>query len=187
MGNPSLVTKQFTLIPLYDVFVSDLRFFMASGCDRSLPTFNAKSEIVFLWHKPDNQSNIEMEKFSLGRAEAKGITQFSWARKEVSTQANLKEPAVYFDETDLFTLTSVDILNKYIDMVPGPTTRYHFFLKKKETGPTGRPRFRAAGAKRRLHTRLTPRTRRRLINSELSSISTRAGNIGWGKRRVGGV
>ena len=144
-GQSFLVTKQFTLIPLYDVFVSDLRFFMASGCDRSLPTFNAKSEIVFLWHKPDNQSNIEMEKFSLGRAEAKGITQFSWARKEVSTQANLKEPAVYFDETDLFTLTSVDILNKYIDMVPGPTTRYHFFLKKKETGPTGRPRFSGGG------------------------------------------
>ena len=142
-GQSFSVSKQFTITPLYDVFLSDLRFYMASGCDRSLPTFNAKSEINFLWYPPDSQI-YHVVHFKLGRAEAQGITQFFWARKEVSTQANLKEPSVYFDENDFGTYSPYRIRIPDRPLVPGPTTKYHFFLRKEETGPPGRPSYSGA-------------------------------------------
>ncbi len=126
-------TKEFTLTPLYDVFVTDLRFVMSSPCDRI-----GKSDITFKWRSPDSQ--IHEKQFKLGRGEAKGITEFSWTRKEIKARDNLKEPSVYFDERDPIVADyrpPIDLSGNAL--VPGPTTKHHFFLKEETTGPPGRP------------------------------------------------
>jgi hypothetical protein len=135
-GQTFLVSKKFTITPLYDIFISDLRFFMADPCDRF-----GKSEIRFVWFPPDSDGQFKMERFSIGRTEAKAITQFFWARTEVSTTANLMEPTVYFAEMDMSNLPSYRIRIPDRPLVPGPTTKYHFFLEKEESGPPGRPRY----------------------------------------------
>lgn len=131
--------KAFTITPLYDVFITDLRFVMARRCDTV-----GKSDITFLWRSPDGQ--IHEQKFKLGEGEAKGITGFNWARKEIRTRDNLREPSVYFDERDpIFADYSPPIDRSDTALVPGPTTKYHFFLKEEKTGPPGRPRNSGGG------------------------------------------
>lgn len=128
-GQVTGLNKQFTITPLYDVFVTDLRFVMASKCD-----LVGKSDITFRWFSPDGQRHEQ--KFKLGEGEAKGITRFSWTRKEISTQANLMEPAVNFVERDLANYIPPHGRSG-IPLVPGPTTKYHFLLKNEKTGPPG--------------------------------------------------
>lgn len=131
--------KAFTITPLYDVFITDLRFVMARRCDTV-----GKSDITFLWRSPEGQ--IHEQKFKLGEGEAKGITGFNWTRKEISTRDNLREPSVYFDERDpIFADYSPPIDRSDTALVPGPTTKYHFFLKEETTGPPGRPRNSGSG------------------------------------------
>ena len=131
-GQVAGFNKQFTVTPLYDVFVTDLRFVMASKCD-----LVGKSDITFRWVSPDGQFNEQ--KFKLGEGEAKGITRFSWTRKEIAARDNLKEPRMKFFERD--PNVGVDyhtpLVGPYIPMVPGPTTKYDFFLKNEATGPPG--------------------------------------------------
>ena len=131
-GQVTSFNKQFTVTPLYDVFVTDLRFVMASKCD-----LVGKSDITFRWVSPDGQVNEQ--KFKLGEGEAKGITRFSWTRKEIAARDNLKEPRMKFFERD--PNVGVDyhtpLVGPYIPMVPGPTTKYDFFLKNEATGPPG--------------------------------------------------
>jgi hypothetical protein len=128
--------KQFTITPLYDVFVTDLRFVMASKCD-----LVGKSDIHFLWHSPDGQRHEQT--FKLGGDEARGITQFSWTRKEIAARDKLKEPSVQFSEGDPFfyslppNFSPTRFGPSAIPLVPGPTTKYDFFLKKETTGPPG--------------------------------------------------
>ncbi|HEY7532013.1 MAG TPA: hypothetical protein VH681_04415 [Nitrospiraceae bacterium] len=133
-GQVTGFNKEFMLTPLYDVFVTDLRFVMALRCDSV-----GKSDISFRWYSPDRQRHEQ--KFKLGEGEAKGITQFSWTRKEISTRANLVEPRVLFVESDpsLFP-PSYDPVREgpsNIPLVPGPTTKHHFLLKNEKMGPPG--------------------------------------------------
>ena len=139
-GQSFSFSKQFTITPLYDVFVTDLIFFMASPCDRI-----GKSDYTFSWYSPDGQRHEQ--KFKLGFDKRKrGITQFSWARKEIRTQANLREPVVQFVERDLLpSLYDSPFVSSGAALVPGPTTKYHFFLKKETTGPPGQPRYSGGG------------------------------------------
>ncbi|SLM49185.1 protein of unknown function [Nitrospira japonica] len=131
-GQVTGINKEFTITPLYDVFVTDLRFYMVDRCDTV-----GKSDITFKWRSPDRQ--IHEQKFKLGRGEARGITQFSWTRKEISTRANLMEPSVYFDERDPLGDYTPPIEQSGKALLPGPTTKYHFFLKEETGGPPGRP------------------------------------------------
>lgn len=136
-GQVTGINKEFTITPLYDVFISDLRFLMVNRCDTV-----GKGDITFMWFSPDGQRHEQ--KFKLGRGEAKGIPQFSWTRKEISTRANLMEPSVNFDERDVGDYTP-PIDRSRIALVPGPTTKHHFFLKEGTTGPPGRPRNEGGG------------------------------------------
>ena len=136
-GQVTGINREFTLTPLYDVFITDLRFYMANRCDTV-----GKSDITFMWFSPDGQRHEQ--RFKLGKGEAKGITQFSWTRKEISTRGNLIEPSVNFDERDFGDYTPpIDRSGR--PLVPGPTTKHHFFLKEGTTGPPGRPRNEGGG------------------------------------------
>ncbi|BFU96674.1 MAG: protein of unknown function [Nitrospira sp.] len=134
-GQGTGFNKQVTITPLYDVFVTDLRFVMASKCD-----LVGKSDIGFLWYSPDGQ--FHEQTFKLGGDEARGITQFSWTRKEVAARDKLMEPSVQFREGDPFfyqlpQYSPTRFGPSAIPLVPGPTTKYDFFLKKEATGPPG--------------------------------------------------
>ncbi|MDF0644455.1 MAG: hypothetical protein P0111_10515 [Nitrospira sp.] len=133
-GQVTGLNKEFTLTPLYDVFVTDLRFVMALRCDSV-----GKSDISFRWYSPDRQRHEQ--KFKLGEGETKGITQFSWTRKEISTRANLVEPMMLFVESDpSYFPPSYDPVREGpsdIPLVPGPTTKHHFLLKNEKMGPPG--------------------------------------------------
>ncbi len=132
-GQVTGFNKEFTITPLYDVFITDLRFRLLRRCD----VLGGKSDITFKWRSPDGQ--IHEQRFKLSGGEAKGITQFSWTRKEIGTRANLMEPSVFFDERDPGDYTPpIDRSNRVL--VPGPTTKHHFFLKEGTTGPPGQPR-----------------------------------------------
>jgi hypothetical protein len=133
-GQLTGLNKEFTITPLYDVFVTDLRFVMVNRCDTV-----GKSDITFKWFSPDGQHPNE-QKFKLGRGEAKGITQFSWTRKEITTRNKLLEPSVFFDERDFTAEYIPPIGRSGRPLVPGPTTKYHFFLNELATGPPGQPR-----------------------------------------------
>ncbi|BFU96678.1 MAG: protein of unknown function [Nitrospira sp.] len=128
-GQVTGFNKQFTITPLYDVFVTDLRFVMASKCD-----LVGKSDITFRWFSPDGQRHTQ--EFKLGKGEAKGITRFSWTRKEITARDKLMEPAVNFVERDLANYTPPHGRSG-IPLVPGSTTKYDFFLQKEATGPPG--------------------------------------------------
>ncbi len=125
------INKEFTITPLYDVFVTDLRFVMVNRCDTV-----GKGDITFKWHSPDGQ--FHEQKFKLGQGEAKGITQFSWTRKEITTRDKLQEPSVFFDERDFGEYTP-PLGRSGRPLVPGPTTKHHFFLKEETAGPPGQP------------------------------------------------
>ncbi len=61
---------------------------------------NSKSEIVFLWHKPENQGNIEMEVAASERAEARyGSSTHFLCRPGGQHQANLKVHTLVFSFT----------------------------------------------------------------------------------------
>jgi hypothetical protein len=130
-GQVTGFSKEFTLTRLYDVFITDLRFVHSFHCD-----LLGKGDFTFEWLSPDSQHHEQ--KFKLGYLEAKGITQFSWARKEISTQDNLREPVVRFDERDPRLGFSYNTpLNTSKTLVPGPTTKYQFLLKEGTQGPPG--------------------------------------------------
>jgi hypothetical protein len=152
-GQSFSISKQLTIIPLYDVSITNLRFSMASFCDRL-----GKNDILLLWTSPDHGRG-ETE-FDAAAHEEKVISQFSWARKEISTQANLVEPRVQFFERD-FSLGSAyrrPFPPSGTALVPGPSITYNFVLNEKALGPPGQPLF-SAGCQ----TQIKYRIRRNLM------------------------
>jgi hypothetical protein len=133
-GKSFSFNMQFTITPLYQVDTTPLSFYMSSACDRL-----GKSEIRFEWFSPDRL--IHSEKFKLGLGERHLISHFSWRRKEIGTQANLKEPIVSFAEDDFGTYDVPNLGSQGTALVPGPTKQYNFFLNERASGPPGQPIF----------------------------------------------
>lgn len=133
-GKSFSFSKQFMITPLYDVSITNLRFTMLSFCDRL-----GKADITLRWSSPDGRRNEA--KFDVGNQEEKVISQFSWARKEITTQANFKEPSVQFFERD-FALGSryhPPIGPSGTFLLPGSTKVVSFVLNEEKTGPPGQP------------------------------------------------
>ena len=129
-GKSFSISKQLALDPLYRVDISPLRFNMATKCDTV-----GKSDITFRWHWPDGQG--KEQDFDLGFGETRMVNLFSWGRREFSTQANLREPAVQFFERDFALARYHPPMGLSATfLVPGPTKEFSFFLDEEATGPT---------------------------------------------------
>jgi hypothetical protein len=126
----------FTVIPLYDVFISSLSFTSITVCDHV--DINWKNDILFRWRSPEGlQREI---KFHNGLHEKKRIPEFKWARKEISTQARLSEPTVDFYELGLLGDYTPSLGRGVIKLLqPGLPERYAFILDKGRAGPPGSP------------------------------------------------
>lgn len=131
-GKSFAVSKQLTIIPLYQATVSPLKFNMATQCDTV-----GKSDITFHWIY-FNGTHRE-KKFDLGLGETKIINDFNSLRREFSTEDNLKEPVMQFFERDLGPQYHAPIDAPVIPLVPGPTQEFSFMLKEGKTGPPGSP------------------------------------------------
>ena len=132
-GKSFSFSKQFPIIPLYDVTISSLDFNVVFGdCD----TFG-KGDIVLFWQSPDHRGG--MIKFDIGALETRNIKDFRWAGKEISTQANLVEPRVAFYEGDFGTYTKFDTPSYAPLLLPGQPERYSFVLKAGHYGPPASP------------------------------------------------
>jgi hypothetical protein len=134
-GQSFSVSKQFTIIPLYEVSITSLRFFMMSFCDRL-----GKADITLLWFSPDGRRNEQ--KFDVGNQEEKVIPQFRWARKEINTQATLVEPTVLFHERDLHKQIADFFAFEpprvgATPLLPGPTKDVVFIANEGTSGPPG--------------------------------------------------
>lgn len=131
-GKSFAVSKQLTIIPLYQATVSPLKFNMATQCDTV-----GKSDITFHWIYFDGKHR-EL-KFDLGLGETKKINHFNSIRREFSTEDNLKEPVMQFYERDLGYEYYPPIDQPVIPLAPGPTKEFRFMLKEGKTGPPGSP------------------------------------------------
>jgi hypothetical protein len=135
-GKSFSLSKQFTVIPLYNVTISSLDFNVVFGdCDTI-----GKGDIVLFWGSPDHRTT--KIKFDIGALETRNIKEFRWAGKEISTQANLGEPRVSFYEDDFGTYTRIlgDLSRSNVPLLlPGQPERYSFVLKAGDIGPPGSP------------------------------------------------
>lgn len=127
-------SKDFTIIPLFDVSISNLRFTMASFCDRL-----GKNDITFVWLSPDRRRHEVT--FDAGAQEEKVISQFSRGHRQVSTQTNLVEPTIQFFERDVVPDFGFHPIRSSITpLVPGAAKQlFKFVLNEKATGPPGQP------------------------------------------------
>ncbi len=133
-GQVSGIHKKLTITPLYDVAISNLRFTMASFCDRL-----GKNDITFVWLSPDG---LRREiKFDAAAHEEKVIPQFSWGHRGISTQTNLLEPSMQFFERDATPdLGFHPIRYSSTPLVPGAARQLmDFVLNEKASGPPGQP------------------------------------------------
>lgn len=132
-GKSFSVSRQFTITPLYDVSVTNMRFTMASFCDRL-----GKNDITLIWLSPDHKRNEV--KFDAGAHEEKVISQFAWARKEVTAEADLIAPSVQFFERDPIPDFGFHPIRSGAPLLPGPARQVHdFVLNEKASGPPGQP------------------------------------------------
>lgn len=135
-GKSFTFSNQLTLIPLYDVFISALRFYMRSQCD-----LVGKSDITFRWRTPEGL--LRIIEFKLGLQGVRDIPEFASSHREISTQANLTEPVVQFLERDppphFKYKPPIDPSRTFL--VPGSTNDYSFYLSEGEKGPPGLPRY----------------------------------------------
>jgi hypothetical protein len=130
-GKSFSISKQFTVTPLYQATISPLRFNMATKCDTV-----GKSDITFQWRRVGGQE-VE-QKFDLGFGETKMVNLFNEGRREFSTEANLREPVMRFDERDpTLPGSTYHPPFGYSDkpLVPGPTKEFSFFLDEGKMGP----------------------------------------------------
>lgn len=125
-------SKDFTIIPLFDVSISQLRFTMASFCDRL-----GKNDITFVWRSPDGRRHEVT--FDAGAQEEKVVSQFSRGHRQVSTETNLVEPTVQFFERDVVPDFGFHPIHSSITpLVPGAAKQLlKFVLNEKATGPPG--------------------------------------------------
>ncbi|WP_342348515.1 hypothetical protein [uncultured Nitrospira sp.] len=136
-GKSFSISKQLAITPLYDVSITNMRFTMSSFCDRL-----GKNDITLIWLSPDGRQN-EL-KFDAGTHEEKVISQFSWGRRGISTEANLKEPSIQFFERDLIPDASFNPMRVGAPLVPGLARQiFDFVLNEKATGPPGQAFFSA--------------------------------------------
>ncbi len=131
-GKSFAVSKQLTIIPLYQATVSPLKFHMATQCDTV-----GKSDITFHWIY-FNGTHRE-QKFDLGLGETKIVNLFNSIRREFSTEDNFKEPVMQFFERDLGPQYHDPINQPVIPLAPGPSKEFSFMLKEGKTGPPGSP------------------------------------------------
>lgn len=133
-GQSFSFSKQFTITPLFDVSISNLRFTMASFCDRL-----GKNDITFVWLSPDGRRR-EI-KFDAAAHEEKVIREFSRGHRGVSVQTNLVEPSVQFFEGDLIPDFGFHpIRSSATPLVSGAAKQlFKFVLNEKATGPPGQP------------------------------------------------
>jgi hypothetical protein len=82
-----------TLDPLFDVWITPLRFTMTSKCDRF-----GSSEIQFMWNSPE--AKYRTKNFSTKKGNLVTIGEFAWSRQEVSASAKLFWPTWAFIEKD---------------------------------------------------------------------------------------
>ena len=138
-------SRQFTLVPLYDIAISSLAFTSVTVCD----LVSGANDILLRWTFPDNRAAGEI-KFHNSLHERKRIPEFKWFGKEISTEANLREPSVIFNELDIgipadynppLTSGGSSLL------LPGQPTRYSFILKENDQGPPGSPPSTGAGCR----------------------------------------
>jgi hypothetical protein len=128
------ISRQFTLVPLFDVFISSLSFTSITVCDLATTT----NDILLRWFFPDYRAG-EI-KFHNSLHERKGIREFKWARKEISTEEDLREPRVIFNEHDLSPEFHPPLTGTEIRLLqPGQPEHYSFILEEQDQGPPGSP------------------------------------------------
>jgi len=148
-GKSFSFSKQLTIIPLYDVLVSRLDFFMGTACD-----LLGKSDITFIWTSPDDQRHTI--KFKLGLGQGRGISDFGSRHREVSTQSKLVAPTMQFFERDLIPDFGYNPMRSGPPLLPGPTKQpFHFVLKAKATGPPGQSSFSSSGCQAEIKYKIT--------------------------------
>jgi hypothetical protein len=122
--------KDLTIIPLYDVSLSQLRFAMLSACD-----LHGKNDITLRWDSPDGRRREA--KFVVAKHGEKVIRQFSWGHRGVSAQSTLVEPSMQFVERDPIPDLGFNPLRRSsTPLVPGPKKQvFNFVLDEKASGP----------------------------------------------------
>jgi hypothetical protein len=133
-GKSFSFSKQFPIIPLYDVTISSLDFnvVVLNSCE-----LLGKADITLFWWSPDHAGG--QIKFDIGSLETRNIKDFRWAGKEISTQANLVEPRVQFYDADFGSYTNLETPSFVALLRPGQPERYSFVLKAGDSGPPGSP------------------------------------------------
>ncbi len=123
--------KDFTIIPLYDVSLSQLRFAMLSNCD-----IRGKNDITLRWDSPDGRRREAQ--FGAAKHGEKVIRQFSWGHRGISAQSTLVEPSMQFFERDPLPDFGFNPLRRSsTPLVPGPKTQiFNFVLNEKASGPS---------------------------------------------------
>ncbi|UVT17255.1 MAG: hypothetical protein H8K04_06845 [Nitrospira sp.] len=124
--------KDFTIIPLYDVSLSRLRFAMLAGCD-----IHGKNDITLRWDSPDGRRR-EVQ-FGVAKHGERVIRQFSWGHRGISTESTLVEPSMQFFERDPLPNFGFNPLRRSsTPLVPGPKKQvFDFVLNEKASGPSG--------------------------------------------------
>jgi hypothetical protein len=135
-GRTFSFSRQFTVVPLFDITISSLRFSIITQCDLITPA----NDIRLRWLSPDNR--LGKSDFGVDLQERKVIREFAWDVKGISTDtgANLKEPRVIFHEDSFagdYQATLALGRHKLLD--PGQPEFYSFILKENEQGPPGSP------------------------------------------------
>ena len=100
------------LDPLFDVSISPLRFTLQTKCERF---YEGDADIRFRWTSPEGIGH--RKNFDTTKGRVVTITEFAWARQEVSASANLYFPAWFFFEGDSLRYGA------YLDSTPTPTTK----------------------------------------------------------------
>jgi hypothetical protein len=127
-------SRHFTVIPLFDVHITSLRFSMISQCDLITP----KNDIRLRWRSPDYR--LGKSDFGIDLQGTKIIHEFAWDGKGISGAARLREPSVIFYEDTFggdYQPTPASGKSGLLD--PGQPVLYSFILKKGDQGPPESP------------------------------------------------
>ena len=152
-GNFFSFSRQFTVVPLFDVHITSLRFSMISQCDLITPA----NDIRLRWRSPDNR--LGKSDFGVDLQERKVIREFAWDVKGISTEANLKEPRViFYEDSFLGDYEPSPSLGRIGLLHPGQPELYSFILKEQDQGPPGSPSPTGCFAKFEYHISRKPLT-----------------------------
>ena len=118
------------IIPLYDVDIGPMRFYLDHPCDMV-----GQSEIDLRWFSPEGQLHTASFSMDANPEVARHIVEFAWSRHEISAAADLHEPSVFFYENDPGFSFHPNRAPLQTNLLPGTKPNFDYFLNEGSINP----------------------------------------------------